>query len=75
MTRLSCRLVEITSCGLMIHDNTLYVTKGSGGNGINTVYQVGTHGVLPTPGNAPGTPLNLINEPITIPQSHGPAQW
>ncbi len=28
--------------GLTIFDNTLYVTKGSGGNGINTVYQVGT---------------------------------
>ena len=27
--------------GLTIFNNTLYVTKGSGGNGINTVYQVG----------------------------------
>ncbi len=50
--------------GLTIYDNTLYVAKGSGGNGINTVYQVGTHGVLPTPGNAPGN--NLMNEPLTI---------
>ena len=34
--------------GETIFDNTLYVTKGSGGNGINTVYQVGTAGTLPT---------------------------
>src|SRR5580698_443488 len=33
--------------GLTIFDNTLYVTKGSGGNGINTVYQVGMPGNLP----------------------------
>jgi len=48
--------------GLTIHDNTLYVTKGSGGNGINTVYQVGNAGVLPT-----GTTAQLAAEPITIP--------
>ncbi|HEY6273691.1 MAG TPA: hypothetical protein VIX19_17055 [Terriglobales bacterium] len=47
--------------GLTIHDNTLYVTKGSGGNGINTVYQVGNHGVLPT-----GTTAQLVGEPISI---------
>src|ERR1700676_5452831 len=34
--------------GLTIHNNTMFVTKGSGGNGIDTVYQVGTAGVLPT---------------------------
>ena len=50
--------------GLRIFRNTLYVTKGSGGNGINTVYQVGTAGTLPTPANAPGG--SLANEPITI---------
>lgn len=50
--------------GLTIFHNTLYVTKGSGGNGINTVYQVGTAGELPTPANAPGG--KLINVPITI---------
>jgi hypothetical protein len=33
--------------GMTIFHNTLYITKGSGGNGINTVYQVGTTGVLP----------------------------
>ena len=47
--------------GLTIFDNTLYVTKGSGGNGINTVYQVGNTGVLPT-----GTTAQLLAEPITI---------
>ena len=40
--------------GETIFDNTLYVSKGSGGNGINTVYQLGTPGVLPTPSNSPG---------------------
>jgi hypothetical protein len=50
--------------GLTIFNNTLYVTKGSGGNGINTVYQVGEAGTLPTPENAPGG--SLLNEPITI---------
>lgn len=34
--------------GETIFNNTLYVTKGSGGNGINTVYQVGNSGSLPT---------------------------
>jgi hypothetical protein len=34
--------------GVTIFDNTLYVSKGSGSNGINTVYQVGSPGVLPT---------------------------
>jgi hypothetical protein len=47
--------------GLTIFDNTLYVSKGSGGNGINTVYQVGSAGVLPT-----GTVAQLVAEPITI---------
>ncbi len=42
--------------GETVFDNTLYITKGSGGNGINTVYQVGQTGTLPT-----GT-----NNPITI---------
>jgi len=31
--------------------NTLFVSKGSGGNGVNTIYQVGTGGI-PTSGNA-----------------------
>ncbi|MGA7339610.1 MAG: hypothetical protein WBX18_03360 [Terracidiphilus sp.] len=50
--------------GLTIFDDTLYVAKGSGGNGINTVYQLGTPGVLPTTGNAPSG--GLIDEPETV---------
>ena len=47
--------------GMTIFQNTLYITKGSGGNGINTVYQVGSTGVLPT-----GTAAQLATVPITI---------
>ena len=39
--------------GETVFNNTLYVTKGSGGNGINTVYQVGQAGSLPTGTNNP----------------------
>jgi hypothetical protein len=47
--------------GMTIFHNTLYITKGSGGNGINTVYQVGTTGVLPT-----GSAADLAKVSITI---------
>jgi len=47
--------------GLTIFNNTLYVTKGSGSNGINTVYQVGSAGKLPT-----GSATDLATVPITI---------
>ena len=47
--------------GMTIFNNTLYITKGSGGNGINTVYQVGSAGTLPT-----GTAAELAAVPITI---------
>ncbi|HTW25161.1 MAG TPA: hypothetical protein VMD78_16285 [Candidatus Baltobacteraceae bacterium] len=47
--------------GLTIFNNTLYISKGSGSNGINTVYQVGTPGVLPN-----GTAATLATVPITI---------
>jgi hypothetical protein len=47
--------------GLTIFNNTLYVTKGSGSNGINTVYQVGTAGTLPT---GPATDLAAV--PINV---------
>jgi len=46
--------------GLTISNNTLYVTKGSGGNGINTVYQVGNAGSLPTLANAATTPITVL---------------
>lgn len=47
--------------GITIYNNTLYITKGSGGNGINTVYQVGAQGVLPS-----GDVATLAKVPITI---------
>jgi hypothetical protein len=47
--------------GLTVFHNTMYVTKGSGGNGINTVYQVGNPGVLPS-----GDTATLAKLPITI---------
>jgi len=47
--------------GLTIYNNTVYVTKGSGGNGVNTVYQLGAQGTLPT-----GTAAALALVPITI---------
>lgn len=47
--------------GLTIFDNTLYVSKGSGSNGINTVYQVGSAGTLPT-----GSATDLAALPIAI---------
>ena len=50
--------------GLTIFNDTVYVAKGSGGNGINTVYQLGTPGVLPTTGNAPAG--GLVDEPYAI---------
>src|SRR3984957_7449671 len=47
--------------GITIYKDTLYITKGSGGNGINTVYQVGSQGVLPS-----GDVAALAKVPITI---------
>ncbi len=47
--------------GITIFNNTLYVSKGSGGNGINTVYQAGTAGTLPT-----GSAADLASVPLTI---------
>ena len=46
--------------GLTLSNNTLYVTKGSGGNGVNTVYQVGSSGTLPTAATAGTTPITIL---------------
>jgi hypothetical protein len=46
--------------GLAIFDHTLFVTKGSGSNGINTVYQVGAAGQLPTQANAASEPITIL---------------
>jgi len=58
--------------GLTIFNNTLYVTKGSGGNGINTVYQVGTAGTLPMPATAAATPITILpGLPATLAKNPG----
>ena len=46
--------------GITVFNNTLYVTKGSGSNGINTVYQAGTAGTLPTTGTAATTGISIL---------------
>ena len=46
--------------GITIFNNTLYISKGSGGNGIDTVYQVGAAGSLPTLAQAPNVPINVL---------------
>jgi uncharacterized protein (TIGR03437 family) len=58
--------------GLTIFNNTLYVTKGSGGNGIDTVYQVGNGGALPTLANAASAPITILpGFPVTLAKSAG----
>ena len=62
--------------GITIFNNTIYVTKGSGGNGVNTVYQIGTAGTLPSlatltsittagPNNEPDIG-NFLGAPISV---------
>ena len=46
--------------GETIFNGTLFVTKGSGGNGINTVFQVGAAGNLPTGADASSTPVTIL---------------
>jgi uncharacterized protein (TIGR03437 family) len=64
--------------GATIFNNTLYMTKGSGSNGFNTVYQVGDKGILPTVANAasaaiaipngfPNTLAKATNHPVAYP--------
>ena len=58
--------------GLTIFNNTLYVTKGSGSNGINTVYQVGAAGSLPTLANAASAPFAILSGfPTTLAKNAG----
>ena len=58
--------------GLTIHDNTLFMTKGSGSNGINTVYQVGNAGSLPTEANAAAAPITILpGFPTTLAKAAG----
>jgi hypothetical protein len=49
--------------GITTFNNTLYVTKGSGSNGINTVYQVGAAGALAGGANLAAnatTPITIL---------------
>ena len=46
--------------GETVFNNTLYVTKGSGSNGINTVYQVGATGSLPTAQNTASGSITVL---------------
>jgi hypothetical protein len=48
--------------GLTVADNTLFVTKGSGGNGINTVYKVTpTRAGLPLASDGPTTQISILS--------------
>ena len=59
--------------GLTIFNNTLYVTKGSGSNGIDTVYQVGNAGTLPTLADAATAPVTVLpGFPTVSARSVGP---
>jgi uncharacterized protein (TIGR03437 family) len=56
--------------GLTLFNNTMYVTKGSGGNGIDTVYQVGATGALPTPATAANAQITILpGFPVTLAKS------
>ena len=57
--------------GMTIHDNVLYYTKGSGSNGVNTVYFVDTTGQA-CPATGVGLPQNLASLPAT-PLTFNPA--
>jgi hypothetical protein len=47
--------------GLTVFNNTLYVTKGSGGNGVDTVYQVTpAHAGLPLASDGPTTQIGIL---------------
>lgn len=46
--------------GLTVFNNTLYVTKGSGSNGVNTVYQVGANGALANGGVLSNAQINVL---------------
>jgi hypothetical protein len=62
--------------GETLFGNTLYVTKGSGGNGVNTVYQVGTAGQLPTAGTASSTLITpLAGFPTSGTATHPFGLW
>jgi hypothetical protein len=51
--------------GLTVFNNTLYVSKGSGSNGVDTLYQVGASGTLPAAGTS--TPIDVLPGFNTLP--------
>lgn len=52
--------------GLTIYNNVVYYTKGSGGNGVNTVYFVDTTGsACPKGVGVPSTSATLPTQPLT----------
>jgi hypothetical protein len=65
--------------GLAVYDNVVYLTKGSGGNGINTVYFIDTTGKacpdgvgVPQPGAAlPTSGINVTDPTTTQLQTYG----
>lgn len=62
--------------GLTIFNNTLYVSKGSGGNGINTVYQVGQAGSLPALTTAASTSITILpGFPTVLAKAAGAAAY
>ena len=60
--------------GMTVFDNTLFVTKGSGSNGVNSVYQVGAAGSLANGAlaqNAGTAPISILSGfPSTGTNSH-----
>jgi hypothetical protein len=57
---------------LTIFNNALYYTKGSGGNGVNTVYFVDTTGTVCTDTMGVGLPAASASLP-TSPLAYNPA--
>jgi hypothetical protein len=58
--------------GLTVADNTLYISKGSGGKGIDTVYQVGAAGTLPSSSGAAIAVLPGLNDTPNSANPDGP---
>ena len=46
--------------GLTVYNGTMYVTKGSGSNGVNSVYQVGATGALNNGGTLSNAAINIL---------------
>jgi hypothetical protein len=58
--------------GLTIFNNVIYLSKGSGGNGINTIYFVDATGTVCTDNNGVGLPADFATLPET-PLAYDPA--